>query len=222
MTSMTYQNKDVKSLKHEIFDYDLDLRDIKNLKGFSYTASFKNMISNLMDRTDFSQFTEFEKSLLFKVVSYNKMKLLALKGKYKFEFKEDTKVHGVLDEFTKYYDYTVSLRDFKMIYKVYYYKILSELNVEYCVSNFIDKEFCDNYYQLEDEDMQIQTTNYYGLYKHILSKGIIEVIDKGDYIMFFKKNSKKFHLERTEDNDIEWRDFDKAFQKIYEIYYNSK
>ena len=222
MVSMMYQVRNSCSLKHEIFDYTLDIRNFNDMKGnFIYSVDFRDMCKKLIANTNYSQFTEFEKALLFKILPYNKMKVLGLKGKYKFDFSNETPF-GLFDDYSKYYPYTVSLEDFKMIYKVYQYKYLNELNLEYSVDKFIDKDFCDNYYQLEDENLRVQTTNYYGMYKHILKTGIVEVIDKGDYIMFFKTNSKKFHLERTDDNDIEWRDFDKAFERIFEIYCNTK
>ena len=45
----------------------------------------------------------------------------------------------------------------------------------------------------------------------------IVIIDKGDYIMFYKPDGDKVHLQRNEDNDIEWRDFNKAINRIFEI-----
>ncbi len=234
---MRYNNEDFCSSKDSFFDVCLDLSNDKLMseeefeKYFTYLEkreSFKNSCKDLKKELNkkINDFTKFEQFLLMRLMSINMCYELYKKHKFKINFTKDNLYEGY-EGGTWYYDpsktYKNYLTDFFGTVNVNLYHTINETSIYYYIpGGIVRKKFHDNYYDEDENDNTYYISHLYFLYQTILKSGIIKVLDKGDYIMFYKIDGDNIHLERTPDNDVEWRSeqFMEAFLRMYKIYIN--
>ncbi len=88
-------------------------------------------------------------------------------------------------------------------------------------SEYHNCKFCIDYTKLrnnKDGTILFQSSIYQFL-DWLIEKNLINIIDKNDYIMFYKINGNNVHLERTPNNDVEWKieNFREAIDRIFKI-----
>lgn len=214
---MHYNNEDNCSSKDPIFDLCIDIRNYKDFhKDYDYVDTYK--FEELLKSNNYNSLTKFEKSLLYYLASYNMMESLSEKKGFKFNWTRE----DILD--TKYYKHNLNLIDLRFIYEVSMYWCLNSLRFRWEFYSIFRRDFCDKYpksIHKDDNDYKVYGTNFYSIYKFIKDSNKIEIFDKGDYIMF-RKVSPNFHLERTDNNDVEWTKdkFKDAFIRMFNLYIN--
>jgi hypothetical protein len=234
---MRYNNDDCCSSKDPFFDVCLDLTSDKLMSEeefenyFTYlenTESFKSSCKHLKERLDkrINEFTKFEQFLLMRLMSINMCDELYEKKKFKINFTKDNLYEGTGGG-TWYYDpsktYKDPLTNFFGTVDVNLYYSLDEVSIYYHIpEGLIRKKFHDKYYDEDENDHNYYISHLYFLYQTIKNSGIVNVLDKGNYIMFYKVDGDNIHLERTPDNDVEWSPeyFMEAFLRMYKIYIN--
>ena len=88
-------------------------------------------------------------------------------------------------------------------------------------SEYHNYSFCNNYTKLFSNDKYniVFQSSIYQFLDWLIDKELINIIDKNDYIMFYKVNGDKVHLERTSENEVEWKieNFREAIDRIFKI-----
>ena len=235
---MRYNNTDNCSNKDPFFDVILDLTKDRLMsdedfdKYFLYLKETKSFKENIVDRRKDAlekrknEFTKFERYLLMRIMSINMAYNLYKRRLFNIPFTKDHLYEGYGGEW--YYDADKLYKDRYLTnwigdVDVNMYHSINEVSVYYHFPlTLVCKETHDNYFDEDENRGTYYIGTLYTLYQYIKQSGKLNIIDKGDYIMFHK-NKSPLHLERTPDNDVEWTEdmFDKAFERIYNIYINN-
>lgn len=108
-----------------------------------------------------------------------------------------------------------------IIYEYHHYEYCCDtlsINFNKCLLNIDD--FSEDEYFKKNNDTDNKTLivpNIYTTLQWFIKNEKLTVINKGSYFMFFFNEDKKFHLARTKDNDVYFRekDFDYAIDMIF-------
>jgi len=198
---------------HDIAYSDSDAKVCKKLK---------NTIQQNYNK-DYSRFGLY---CLSKFVSFNEAKKL-YDQKYILDFSNIETYEGY--NHTLYYsfnhiEYSNNIKFDDLInkfilYKLYEYKYNDDtLDVDFDKSLLNYNDFKEiNYFNRNKNLKEILGPNLYLVIKWWIKQDKLTIIDKGNYFMFFFNNQKHFHLCRTDDNDIYFRekDFDRAIDIIF-------
>lgn len=211
------------------FDYNFINENEFNsdLAYYDHDKSGCQKLINTLNKTkeeDKDLYSRFGLYCLSKFVSYNEARKLFNK-KYILDFSKIEKYRGYKS--TMYYQFKdlfwsddITFRDLTTRFVIYKYN-------EYSYSDdTLDIDFCKGLLRCEDydkesyfnSDKEILGPNIYMVIKWLISQNKLTIIDKTNYIMFFFNDQKEFHLCRTKDNDVYFReeDFDDAINIIFD------
>lgn len=185
----------------------------------------KNLIKTSIENQE-SIYSKFGLYCLSRFVSYNEALKLYNNG-YILDFDKIEKYRGYGD--TIYYQFKniywtdkLNFEDLKpkfILYKYNAYEYSEDtLDVDYDVSLLTCEDFDHKNYFDNDKKKQILGPNIYMVMQWLIKNDKLTIIDKGNYFMFFFNNQKEFHLCRTKDHDVYFRenDFEDAINTIFE------
>ena len=180
--------------------------------GTYYIEEFAKKRMRLLENNRYDNQTEFEWFCYSHLASFNmcfKMKNLG------FNFDWDNYIN---DKGYFYHKNTIEDTRLEFCRHVNLYG-REELFIDFSEEH--DYSFCLSYNKLDLKNNKgiLFLSSIYQFIKWLIEKELITIIDKGDYIMFYKNNGDKVKLQRTPDNDIEWRldDFKVAVDRIFNI-----
>ena len=210
---LDYDFIEANKFNHDIAYYDRDAQVCTKIKNvISHTEKYNK------DQSRFGLYC------LSKFVSYNEAKKLFDK-EYILDFSKVETYEGY--DNTLYYSFkninwSDDIKFDDVINKFITYK-LKEYNYS---DPTLDVDFNDNLLRYEDyqtskyfnnSNHEIIGPNIYMVIKWWIENDKLTIIDKGNYFMFFFNDQKKFHLCRTKDNDVYFRedDFDDAINIMF-------
>ena len=183
------------------------------VKLWNITSGYETFCKERLNTIKYCNTTKFEHYCLLNIGSFNMAKKMFDLG-FNFSWPHYTNGESnIIDG--KYYKHNNMFHDIRI--ELYEYNNLYG-NVEFTfdLSRLHSINICDNYNSQTDH-IHYFTTSLQQFLSWLIIKEKIVIIDKGDYIMFYKPDGDKVHLQRNEDNDIEWRDFNKVINRIFEI-----
>lgn len=178
----------------------------------SYLNDFADHRMKMLNKNQYNNLTDFQWFCYSNLASFNmchKMKTLGFNYDWN-NYQEDC----------GYFEHKNTIEDVRLeICRHINYYDKEELFIDF--SKYHKKEVCLNY----NANTQFKNGEYlflssiYQFIKWLQENDYIKIIDKKDYIMFYKPDGDKVKLIRTEDNDIEWteKDFSKAVKLIFNI-----
>lgn len=220
---------------NKYINLNLDYKFVKNNEfnsDIAYLASTINVCNKLLNVIDHIKkyqpnYSKFGIHCISKFVSYNQAKKLYNK-KYIIDY-SNAKDHRGFSSSNIYYEFknitwsnNVDFSDVKerfLVYEYNHYEYSEDtLNIDFDAS-LLNKEIYapENYFMYDKNHGYIFGPNIYMVLQWFIKNDKLTIIDQGNYIMFYFNDNKKFHLERTKDNDVYFReeDFDYAIELIF-------
>ena len=177
-----------------------------------YFEDFAKKRMNQMLKGPYENLTEFEWFSYSHLASFEmclKMKNLGFNFNWDNYIKDDC-----------YFQHKNTIEDTRIeIFKSVNTYNREELSIDF--SEYHNYNFCLNYSKLSNDNKNniLFQSSIYQFLDWLIDKEFINIIDKNDYIMFYKVNRDKVHLERTSENEVEWKieNFREAIDRIFKI-----